>query len=113
MMALKLSLALAKAIGAHDIHENLMYIWENTHRKVQLPFSWIWAQYARLRGMGLSETVYLESEELLDKSISVAEIVLIVDDIDRMVLEMVHDMTQRAKIDIDISSIPLNQEQMI
>jgi len=113
MLALKLSLALARACNAPDIHKHLMRIWSKTDDKVMLPFSWTWHQYGRIKGSALSETIYLESDEFMDKSITAAEMIYVVDDIDREILELVHEMTQRAKIDIDVASLQLGNQEMI
>lgn len=113
MLALKLSLALARACQAPDIHKRLMRIWSTTDSKVMLPFSWTWHQYGRIKTAALSDTIYLDSDEFMDKSITAAEMIYVVDDIDREILELVHEMTQRAKIDIDVASLQLGTKEMI
>lgn len=113
MLALKLSLALAKAVQATDLHQRLMVIWNKTDEKVLLPFSWTWHQYGRIKGSALSDTIYLDSDEFMDKSISAAEVIYVIDNIDREILELVHEMTQRAKIDIDVTSLQVDQKSMI
>jgi len=86
-----------------------MNIWYTTDSKVNLPFPWIWAQYRKVQHMNLSDTIYLESDELLGNTMTAADIVLIVNDIDRIILERTHEMISKAKIDIDVTSLQMGE----
>ena len=109
LYALKLAIALSKMVQEPGVTKQFMYIWDHTQEKINLPFSWIWVQFRKIEQYELSATIYLESDEILGNTITAAEIVKIVHDIDRVILERTHEMVAKAKIDIDVSSLQMNE----
>lgn len=107
MHALKLVISLSKLVGEPKITEYFMNIWYHTDKKINLPFPWIWSQYRKVQSQSLSDTVYLESDEILGNTMTAADIIMVVNDIDRIILERTHEMIAKAKIDIDVASLQM------